>query len=441
MKRIVFILALIINANPVFAAESADLQTLTLEQAHEIALRNHPGLAAANYRTLAAKEVVKQARAAEFPQINLYGSAVEAGANDTRILAGGLNNPSVFDRTAVGAGATQLITDFGRTSNLVASSKFQASAASENETATVAQVLLDVDRSYFAVLQAQAIQRVAQQTVDTRQLLLDRVNILASNKLKSDLDLSFARVALAEGTLQLQNARNNVDSSMATLSSALGYRELKQFRLVDATTVASEAPPEITKLIDTALRKRPELASLADERDAALKLARAQRDARLPAISAVFSGGDAFAHDARLPDNYLAGGLQLSVPVFAGGLYASRQHEAEFRAKAIAEGLRTAEDNVIRDVRIAWLSVNDAIQRLQTTQQLRDYAQRAYELAQARYNVGSSSIVELSQAQLALSSAEIANASARYDLLIKQANLKYQTGESLNDAAAGSSQP
>jgi outer membrane protein len=403
---------------------------LTLAQAHEIALRNHPGIAAAKFQARAAEQVVRQTRAGVWPQINLYGSAVDATADDTRILAGGINNPSVMDRTAIGAGLTQLISDFGRTTNLIASSRLQADAANESATATAAQVLLDVDRNYFTVLQAQALERVAQETVDTRQLLLDRVSVLASNKLKSELDVSFARVAVAEGTLLLQDARNNLDSSRAALSAALGYRELKQFTLVDEAPGTSEVAADLQKLIDDALRNRPELASLADQRDAALRLARAQRDARAPTLSVGLVAGGAFGHDDRLPDNYSAGGIQVTFPLFAGGFYAARQREAELRAEAAAQGLAGAEDNVVRDVRIAWLNVNDALQRVQTTQQLRDYAAEAYELAQARYNAGSSSIVELSQAQLALSSAEIANAGARYNLLIQQATLSYQTGES-----------
>ena len=134
------------------------------------------------------------------------------------------------------------------------------------------------------------------------------------------------------------------------------------------------------------------------------------------------------SRDDRLPANYTAGGIQISMPVFAGGYYSARQHEAELRAKAAAENLRTAEDNVTRDVRIAWLNLNSARQRLTTTQQLRDYAGQAYQLADARYRAGSSSIVELSQAQLELTSAEIANTSARYDVLIQESGLNYQTG-------------
>jgi outer membrane protein len=133
-------------------------------------------------------------------------------------------------------------------------------------------------------------------------------------------------------------------------------------------------------------------------------------------------------HDDRLPDNYAAGGLQLSVPVFAGGLYLARQHEAELRASADAELLRSLEDNVIRDVRIAWLNLMDARDRLRTTDQLVYHANEAFELAQARYKAGSSSIVELSQAQLQLISAQIAGTSARYTVLTQEANVNYQIG-------------
>ncbi len=91
----------------------SDAQALTLEQAHELALRNHPDIAAANYRAQAAHEAFVQTRAGLLPQLSLYGSAVHADSANTRLMAGAINNPSVFSRTAVGGGLTQLITDFG----------------------------------------------------------------------------------------------------------------------------------------------------------------------------------------------------------------------------------------------------------------------------------------------------------------------------------------
>src|SRR6185312_7412184 len=93
-----------------FAADTNNLQTLTLSAAQEFALKNHPQIAAANYRVLAAQEVTKESRAGFFPQANIYGSAVGADSVDTRIEAGGLNNPSVFDRAAGGVSVNQLIT-------------------------------------------------------------------------------------------------------------------------------------------------------------------------------------------------------------------------------------------------------------------------------------------------------------------------------------------
>ena len=422
------------------ASAALSAETLTLQDAHALALKNHPGAAAADFRAQAATEVFKQARSGLLPQVSLYGSAVETGSDNTRIMAGGLNNPSVFDRKALGAGASQLITDFGRTSNLAASARLQASAAEQGAAATREQVLLDVDRAYFGTLQARAVERVAQQTVSTRQLLLDRVDILAQNKLKSDLDVSFAKVALADGQLLLQKAQNDSASAMAALSASLGYRELHQFTLVESNPGPAGQWANVDLLIDQALQNRPDLVGLRDERDAAQRFARSQRDARFPSISATIVSGGAVTRDDRLPANYTAGGLQLSMPVFAGGYYAAREHEAELRAKAAAESLRLAEDNVTRDVRVAWLSVNNARQRMQTTDDLRRYAAQAYDLADARYRAGSSSIVELSQAQLELTSAEIANTGARYDVLLQEALLNFQIGELLNrDGPAGGS--
>ncbi len=429
MKRVLLILlAGVFVANTAPAVDTNAAQTLTLAGAQALALQNHPQIAAANYRALAAQEAVKETRSGYFPNANVYADAVGADSEEARILAGGLNNPSVYDRAAGGLAVSQLITDFGRTANLTASSKFQAQAENQNANATREQVLLQVNVSYFSTLEAQAVLRVAQQTVNTRQLLLDQVSLLASNKLKSELDVSFARVALEEGRLMLQKAQNDADDAMTSLSTALGYREPRQFRLIESSQSVFSSTNDISKLVETALAERPELLSLRDERDAALRFAKSERDSRLPTISAVGVAGDAPSHDSHLPDNYAVGGVQLSLPLFAGGFYVARQREAELKAQSDDELLRTAEDNIVRDVHIAWLNLNNALEQLRTTEQLVRNAAEAYDLAEARYKIGSSSIVELSQAQLSLTSAQIANTNARYDVLIQQANLDYQTG-------------
>jgi len=414
------------------SAAKADLTnaapTLTLANAQKLALQNHPQIAAANYRALAAREAVVETRAGFFPSVNLYATAVGANSEGTRIMAGGLNNPSVFDRAAGGLGISQLITDFGRTANLTASSRFQAQAENQNANVTREQVLLQADTAYFNALAAQAVLRVAQQTFTTRQLLLDQVTALATNKLRSELDVSFAQVELEQARLLVEKSQNDADAAMAMLSTALGYREFHQFQLVEQSPPATPATNNIADLVQTALSQRPELLSLRDERDSAVRFAKAERDSRLPTVAAVGVAGDAPTHDSHLPDDYAAGGVQLSLPLFAGGFYVARQHEAELKAQSEDALLRSVEDNVIRDVRIAWLNVNNALEQLHTTGELVRNASEAYDLAQARYNTGISSIVELSEAQLNLTSAQIANTGARYSVLIQQANLNYQLG-------------
>jgi outer membrane protein len=430
MNRIILALSMgVLFAGKLFADGNTNAPApLTLADAQSLALKNHPQIAAANYRALAAQEVVTETRAGFFPNVNAYANAVGAENEDARILAGGLNNPSIYDRLAGGLAVNQLITDFGRTANLTASSKLQAQAGRQNANATREQVLLQVNVAYFSSLGAQAVLQVAQQTVDTRQVLLDQVSVLASNKLKSELDVSFARVAVQESKLLLQQAQNNADDAMTSLSTTLGYREPKPFQLTDATQTVLTNTNDVSQLVETALAERPELLSLRNEHDAALKFARSQRDARLPLISAVGMIGDSPSHDSHLPDNYAVGGIQLSLPLFAGGFYTARQHEAELRAQADNELVRSLEDTIVRDVHIAWLNVNTALEQLRTTEQLVRNAAEAYDLADARYKIGSSSIVEMSQAQLSLTSAQIANAGARYNVLIQQANLNYQTG-------------
>ena len=430
MKQIFFIVTACFGTIGAMAEETNALPTLTLTDAQALALRLHPQIASANYLALAAEEVVKETRAGFFPLVNLYGTAAGAGEEGTRILAGGLNNPTVYDRAAGGLQVNQLITDFGRTANLTASSKLQAQAERQNVNLTREQVLLDVDTAYFGALGAQAVLQVAQQTINTRQLLLERVTELATNQLRSELDVSFARVQLEQARLMLERSQNDSAAAMATLSTALGYGDYREFRLTEQPLddIAMATNADVSELVEAALSRRPELLSLRDRREAALRFARAQRDQRLPVIQAVGVAGEAPTHDSHLPDNYAAGGLELSVPLFAGGLYAARQHEAELRAQSDTEQLRSLEDNIIRDVRIAWLNLNNAQQQWHTTEDLVRNASQAFELAQARYKNGISSIVELSEAQLNLTSAQIAQANARYGVLIQQAGLDYQTG-------------
>ena len=429
MSRLVFwvIPAIFLGAAP-GASFGQEPPPLTLPQAHEMALQNHPRIKVADLRALAAQQVTRQARSGFFPNLSASVVAVGTAGANTRLAAiGGLNNPSIFDRNAEGLVLTQLITDFGRTANLTGSAKLRAQAEEDNAQATREQVLIGVDAAFYAALQAQAVARVGEQTVATRQSFLNQVSALATNQLRSELDVSFARVNLEEGKLLLSKAQSDLQAAFSQLSALMGQREATNYHLIEEPLPA-EVSTNAVQLVEQALGSRPELLALRHSQEAALRFAKAEKALRYPAIAAVGSAGVLPIHDSALPDNYAAAGLTLNLPLFAGGLYSARQKEAELRARAAEETLRDEENNVIRDVRIASLNAQNAFERLAITRQLLENASRSFDLAQARYNNGVSSIVELNQAQLNKISAEIAVAETKYEYLLQRSALSYQTG-------------
>ena len=406
----------------------ADAPPLKLQEAHETALRNHPLIRVGDLRALAARQVTRQFRAGFFPTLSANVMSVGTADENTRLAAiGALNNPSIFDRNAEGLVLSQLITDFGRTANLSGSAKLRAQAEADNAQATREQILLAVDASFYAAQQAQSVTRVAQQTVTNRQLFLDQVSALASNKIKSELDVSFAKVNVDDAKLLLSKAQNDVQAELARLANLMGLREPKDWRLVE-----EPSPPtlstNIPELVEQALQARPELLSLRNSREAALKFARAEKALHYPTVSAVGSAGVIPVGDPQLPQNYAAAGVSVTLPLYVGGLYSARIQEAELRARAAEESLRDLENNVIRDVRIAWLSAQNAFDRLRITAELLDNAKLSYDLAQSRYTNRISSIVEFNQAELNLLSAQIAYANTQYEYLLQRSALSFQTG-------------
>ncbi len=175
---------------------------LTLKEAREIALKEHPKITIAEMQALAAKQAVRQAQAAYFPTLNgSLGAAAAGNPANTRIASGTFALSSVYDHAWASVIATQLITDFGRTWHLTKSSKLKAGAEERNSEAAREQLLLQVDGAFLDSLQAKALLAVAESTVKTRKLLRDLTATLAKNKLKSELDASFADVDYQQALL------------------------------------------------------------------------------------------------------------------------------------------------------------------------------------------------------------------------------------------------
>jgi len=409
------------------ASPAQTVQTLTLEQAETIAVANHPAIRAAqSYAGYAAAQATATS-AAYYPQLSAAMTGVDAATN-SRITAGGLNNPIIYNRVAGGAALTQLVTDFGRTHGLVTSADLHARAAAEGVVASRADIVLQVDEAYAGALKAQAVLSVAEETVKHRQLIADQVTTMAQNQLKSGLDVSFANVDLAQARLLLIQAQNDVQASYATLSAALGYVDQRTFVLADVSD--SAAPPDsFTVYLQEAMRDRPDLISRRLDLTSAESYATAQRDLWLPTISAAAAAGLTPYRQAELGDRYATIGLNVSVPLYNGHLFGALRAEANHAAEVQGQTLRDLQDRVARDVRTAWLGATAGYERLSVTKDLLREATQAEDLAEERYRIGLSSIVELSQAQLELTQAQLQAASAKYDYQTALSTLAYQAGQ------------
>lgn len=403
---------------------------LTLAQAEQMAIKNNPNISIARLLALAQAQVTREVRSAELPTAVSDLTAVDAHKN-SRITAGYLSNPSIHDRAAGGLTVSQLITDFGHTHNLVLSARSTARAQLESERATELDITLTVDQAFYQALTAQAVLKVAQSTVDQRQATDDQVRALTNSKIRSDLDLSFADVQLSQAKLLLLDAQNNEQASMATLNDVLGSEQDLQYTLVDETSGTPPPPPDNPEtMLQPAFAARPDLAALNDQFIAARQYRTAERDLWMPTISAMGAvGGTPVRSDQIQSSWYGTAGANISIPVFNGFLFNAQEKEAKLRAEAAQENVRNLRDLIARDVRTAVLNAQTAYQRIAVTQQLLDQANFALDLATARYKIGLSGIVEMTEAQLNQTQAEIACANARYAYQTALAVVRFQMGQ------------
>jgi outer membrane protein len=223
------------------------------------------------------------------------------------------------------------------------------------------------------------------------------------------------------------DALNNDKASAASLSAILGYTTLEVFELENDAEPLVPPPSDVDPLIADAFANRPEILALEFQSQSAEKVHKSAHDRMYPTVSALAALGDSPVRDDRIDGPYAAAGVNVEIPVFNGFLYSAKSREADLRAQAARQRLLDLRNRIARDVRTSWLSASTAFDRVNVSEQLLAQSNQALDLAQTRYKLGLSSIVELSQAQLQQTQAEIGNAQAGYEYRLALAVLRYQT--------------
>ncbi len=407
--------------------------SLTLQQAQEIALAQHPDILAAQHSVEASRQEVDSALSTYYPQVG--GSAVGAcTGKNTRVTALGdpsnpLTNPLILKRGSVGLGVNQMLTDFGRTPSIVSAADSKVDARLAKSLSVRDRVRFDVTRAYYNTLLAEQIVKVATETLKVRLTLLEKIQLLAHEKLKAAFDVDIATQSVDDAKLLVLKAQNDLENARAELSQALGYGELMHFDLSHHITLI---PPNETLHLaeETAKKQNPDLVSLRSELTEKKFKYEAAVAEHYPTVNAIgYAGQNPLRKKSELESSYAVVGVALDVPLYTGGRLTADARQKLSEMKTLEMDLRAKENRILRDVRIAWNSVQSSYQNIGVTKELFLNNVKALELAQASYDVGLISIVDLVQEQLNKTKAEISSLAAGYEYLVSYAFLNLLLGE------------
>ena len=404
------------------------LTTLTLEQAESIAVTNQPRLLAAQLRVRASAERIRQARSGLMPTVQFNATGALVADTGTATALGNITTSSLSDRFAYGGNLAQLVTDFGRTSALVSSTRDIALAQSDIATLTRAQVRLNVREAYFRVLGAEAVLRAARAAQANRQLVSRQLGALAQSELRSTLDVNFSKVLESEADLAVVRAESGVAQERVILATAMGASQPIRSALADVSPSGEALPPSPDDLQRQALAQRADLGAAQSEEKASKEFALAEKRLSYPSLNVLGAAGQIPYHDHTLHNDYAAAGFNLNIPIFNGNLFSARRAEAELESQARTRDTQELRLQVDEQVRNGWYRADEAFRSLDVTARLVAQSKEALRLAQDRYQAGLGSIVELNEAQLNETSAEISAADANYTYLARRVELDFAAG-------------
>jgi len=235
---------------------------LTLEQAVRTAMEKHPLLQSSEFAVQSAEARVKQAQSSYYPHVG--GSAVQTnGALRTNALfrpSGTLIEPNQSD-VNIGVTASQLIYDFGQTKYRVETQRSDRARIEKEAVARRANVILEVQRSYYSVLKRKRLVQIADETVRERDTIKQQVDTLYRHQIKSKLDLGLVQVQLNDAEFAVIQARNDLSSAFAELNHAMGIEGVPSYQLEDVSVEVTR-PDLLESLLADAQSQRPELLAL-----------------------------------------------------------------------------------------------------------------------------------------------------------------------------------
>ena len=417
------------------ALSGQDRQRLSLDQAIEMAVANHPQLRKAELAVTGGEARVTYAHSRSYPQVNSGGIAKQglSGSGAAFGLEGLANSPEPDDM-AVSVNAYYDVLDFGRTKQETNARKRELASLHHQLSAVEAEVIRDVRKAYFTSLKTARLVEVAERNLEATKLNLRQAEAFFRAGLRSKIDVHLAQAEVARAQLRLTQTKNEQAVSLAGLSHAMGTADSSaQFQL-EEPDLRLEEVQDLPVLIATGLANRPELRAVDAQIQAREAWVERAKKERYPRIMAAFSGGWTRFAELSL-SNLLFGGLAIKLPVFAGGqLKASIQENEQVKEQAIATRNQLLQD-IPLEITTVYHQLSNSTEAVRTFEEMKGYADDALRLARARYRMELADRVELALVQASQAEAESEYFSALYDYEIQTAELRYRTGQTFWERA------
>ena len=413
--RITIILSLIAGLNTSAIAE-------TLSDIYSIAVKNDPVFLAAMANYKADKETLKQGRAVLLPQ--LAGSANKLEPRDPTST-----NP---DKTTYSASLSQSLFNVPAWFQFK-SAKTMDQVAEATFAANQQDLIIRVSETYFNVLRAYENKqtREAELSAISRQLEQTRERFEVGLLPITDVyEIQAIHDETAANNLEASGA---LDIAFEKLQSHTGQSHNKLSGLKEGFIVASPEPIDVDAWVQFSLANNFTLKASQLAQQAANATATAAKAQHLPKItlSTDYSKRDlepTLSSDGVITEQTSVN-LNLTMPIFSGGLTSSQARQSSFKAKAAKHNYVATKRNTIQAARSTHQQVITNIARVKARTQAVKSAESALKATQAGYEVGTRNIVDVLVAQRTLFQAKRNFSNARYDYILSMMRLKQVAGQ------------
>ena len=423
MKRF-FISLLILNLfvlslTPAFAQENKNT-VLSLDDCINLTLQNNPEIAASYSTQEAQKSQLKQSKSNYLPQVNANAAYTRSNGNSN------IGNTGTNNNYSAAVNASQLIYDFGQTSSTVGIQEKAYQSAVQTTNALVNNKIYALKVAYYAVLSAQESENVYKQSVEQYTQQLKRAKAFYEVGTYPKIDVTSAQVNLNDAKLNLLTAQNSVKTKKQELLNVMGTNDIDPDFTLQMKDILPPFELTLEQALQEAKKNRPDLLAKQLQVESANQNVTLSQTGYAPTLSANGSYGWS-GNDFPLYDRWSAG-ASLNVPIFSGFSTYNKVEQAKQNLQTAYHNLTAAEQQIALEVKTAYLSLNNAKERIPVAKLTAEQAKESYDLAVGRYKVGVGNYIEVKDAETTHSKAKLSYIEAVFDYNLAVAKLKNAMG-------------